>query len=340
MNNINMNNTNNNTNNINMNNMNINNMYMDNMNMDNINMNNMNMKNKNNIYMNDTNYNNKNNLNQINNNNNMFNNNNMNMNNNFNNSNYITVFFSFNKIISINVNIKEKISNLIEQYKKEANIIDQNLVFYFNEKVLNPNLTIEEAGIKHKSTIFVKKENIKDNNREDECIYFDDDSDNTNNNPGYGSPQLFPPYGKNPSQLEKIINIKFIKQPGNKNYYMPYLNSELYGLLKLCLLKEISSKLNDYQINYLPDIISYIMKILKNGYIDSPNIKKTIKEVLEKMRGSNIINFSKYANEIITLNELNNIIALLKNDELNEINDIRNRLSIYNDYIVKFETEF
>ena len=111
-------------------------------------------------------------------------------------------------------------------------------------------------------------------------------------------------------------------------------------MLKLCLLKEISSKLNNYQINNLPDNISYIMKILKNGYVDSPDMKKCIKGVLKKMSGNNIISFSKYVKEIVTLNDLNNIIGLLKNDELSEIDDIENRLSKYNEYIKNFEREF
>ena len=36
---------------------------------------------------------------------------------------------------------------------------------------------------------------------------------------------------------------------------------ELYGLLKFCLLKEISSNLSDDQIKKLPKLLSYIMQI-------------------------------------------------------------------------------
>ena len=56
----------------------------------------------------------------------------------------------------------------------------------------------------------------------------------------------------------KEINIKFIKQQKNiiKSFYSFYSiqkekEDELYGLLKLCLLKELSSKLKDKQINKL-----------------------------------------------------------------------------------------
>jgi len=315
MNNINMNNKNMNYNNnqMNMNNMNNKNMKC------NFNQIQMNMNNMNNI----NNINNMNNMNNINNMNNMNNmNNNMNMkmngNNSYNSSNikYITVFFSYNSnsLIQIDVNIKEKVSNLIEIYKTKENNFDPSLKFYFNNKVLNNDLSIEEAGIKDNSTIIVKKELINKDNIINECMETD-------------------------SEIEKVINIKFIKQPKCNNY--ENYSDSINGLLKLCLLKEISSKLNDNQIYYLqPEIIAYIIRILKNGYIDVPDTKECIKEVLLKMRGSNIISFSKYVDEIIGLNELNYIMGYLDDYQFNEINDIKNRLSIYNDHIIKFEKEF
>ena len=70
----------------------------------------------------------------------------------------------------------------------------------------------------------------------------------------------------------KEINIKFIKDQNNTNKYYssifkPFFQKEeeVYGLLKLCLLKELSSKLEDNQINTLPKLLSYILLILKNG---------------------------------------------------------------------------
>ena len=70
----------------------------------------------------------------------------------------------------------------------------------------------------------------------------------------------------------KTINIKFIKDQNNTNklyssIFKPFFQKEeeVYGLLKLCLLKELSSKLEDNQINTLPKLLSYILLILKNG---------------------------------------------------------------------------
>jgi hypothetical protein len=138
---------------------------------------------------------------------------------------------------------------------------------------------------------------------------------------------------------KKEINIKFIKIPNIIN--IKKNSNDLIGLLKLCLLKEISPKLNNSQIDSLSMIISYIMRILKNGYIeDDDDIKKNIKEVLNKIRGSNIINFSKYVDKIINSNELNKILNLLNKEELNEILDIKYRLSKYNDIIKVFDKEF
>ena len=354
------------TNNYQFYNYNQNNMYMNTTNNNNAFMNNINL----NHYNSMNNINNRNNIN-VNNNNYMANNNNHIIYN-TNNNNYITVIFVYNKTqIALKVNVKTKISTLIKAYKENAKIYGQNIQFYFNGMELNPNLSVEGAGLQQNSIILVKDNGRVDkcltlshdikNNRVDECLTISNNTNNnfipecltipidTNNNRVKENYTFsYDPNNTNKvnnniniplSQPEKIINIKFIKQP-NPNSYKPYSYPELHGLLKLCLLKEISPKLNDYQIKQLPEIVAKIMKILKFGYSNDSNIQKNIKDVLEKMKGSNIISFSSYVNEIINSNELNNITNLLKNDELNEIKDITNRLSIYNEHTKQFEIEF
>ena len=69
-------------------------------------------------------------------------------------------------------------------------------------------------------------------------------------------------------------------------------------------------------------------------------MKENINSILKKIRGSNIINFSRYVDEIINAKELENIISLLGKEDFDEINDIKNRLSVYNDYIKIFDKEF
>ena len=137
----------------------------------------------------------------------------------------------------------------------------------------------------------------------------------------------------------KKIYIKFIKT-SNKFSNCNSL-SDLNGLLKLCLLSEISSKLDLEQIKQMPEIIYYIMKILKNGYIETiRDTKKNIKEVLEKVKGSNVINFSNFVEEEINLTDIKTMINFLDNNHKTEIKDINYRLSKYNKYIKLFDKEF
>ena len=71
----------------------------------------------------------------------------------------------------------------------------------------------------------------------------------------------------------KEINIKFLKLPNN--YIYKDINQDIIGILKLCLLKEISQKLTDENLKQLPDILNYIMKLLQRGYIRYVPIYKT-----------------------------------------------------------------
>jgi len=88
-------------------------------------------------------------------------------------------------------------------------------------------------------------------------------------------------------------------------------------------------------------MIRCIMRILKKGYIETEeDIKETIKKILLKVQGSNIINFSEYVDETIDTNQIDKMIKLLDSNDLKEINDIRFRLSKYNKYIELFMKEF
>ena len=150
------------------------------------------------------------------------------------------------------------------------------------------------------------------------------------------------PKGGGPSYV-KEINIKFIKYPEIKiNIYNPYnqKEEELYGLLKLCLLKEISSKLSYEKIKKLPYLLSYIMQILQNGYIADSIPQEDIKRVLEKMKGSNILNFSKYIDKTISSNDIKMLLQYIDKDNLENLYDIKNRLSNYNEHMKLFEKDF
>ena len=146
-------------------------------------------------------------------------------------------------------------------------------------------------------------------------------------------------FGAGGPWFTKEINIKFIKISENINYDN-VSNYELIGLLKLCFLKELSSKLSYNQIMKLPELTYYIMRILKNGYIEEHDVKETIQNVLKKIKGSNIINFSEFVDQVITKNQINEMLNFLDPNNLKIMKEIEFLLSKYNDYIKIFNTEF
>ena len=115
---------------------------------------------------------------------------------------------------------------------------------------------------------------------------------------------------------------------------------ELYGLLKLCFLKEISLKIDKIQIKKLPEFISYILEILKYGYIEEKNPKEDIKKLLEKIKGSNILNFSNFIDNSINSSDIKTILQYLNKEDYEIIKNIKKRLMNYNEYIQFFEKDF
>ena len=176
------------------------------------------------------------------------------------------------KIVHILINPNETISKLIERIiNKLKGFISLSLEF-----ILEKSSTISESGLKNNSTV---------NTKDEEC--YDDEG------------------------LEKkIIEIQFIKQPKNTN--PPNSNYELTSLLKLCLLKEIAGRIQDEKLENLPDLVKLIMEILKKGYMSlTENPQKDIERILERVKGSNIINFSKFVDNNVDTPQLNKLINLL-----------------------------
>ena len=135
------------------------------------------------------------------------------------------------------------------------------------------------------------------------------------------------------------IFIKFIKS----NTFSKFkYNIDLKGLLKLCLLNEISSKinLNDLEkIKYISQEVYFILKILRqsnNTDLNQPD--ETIKKILGDKYGSNILCFSNYVNEVINAQMINQFMKYLTQNALYEINDIKIRLGKYANYVNIFET--
>ena len=133
------------------------------------------------------------------------------------------------------------------------------------------------------------------------------------------------------------INIKFFKI--GTNNFKKNNNIELSGVLKLCLLKEIAITEDFKNIKNLPEKISNIMGILQKGQINYNTIQDGILKILEKINGSNIINFSRYVDELISQEEINAHLISKLRDSKNEINYIQNVLGKYSEYVKLLEKE-
>ena len=159
----------------------------------------------------------------------------------------INIFFHYNtKNLNVNIEsfIDDKVSNLIDKFRNKTGECARTLIFIFNKRELDFSLTIAEAGIRNRDLIMVvDRANVI----------------------GGGC------------WCGKIINVKFIKVTKSNIYQN--CNIGIKGILKLCLLKEISQKFPSEQLNNLPELIKYIMKIMSIGRIDeNPSDAKKISE--------------------------------------------------------------
>ena len=233
--------------------------------------------------------------------------NNEDINNNFQNRMMFNIYFKKpdSKTVVVNIYPEEKIKDLIQKYRNKTGTGDY-CAYIYNGKRLDPN---DEKTIKFE---------LKDFSR---ILVVD--------------------------LVQPSFDIRLLKssQPCTKIY-----NGELKGLSKLCFLKEISSKLELEQLDKLPEKINFIISILKNRedinskFINNNNmsedIKKEIKEILKKIKGIDIVNFSKFLDEEINESHIQQMKELLNPHDLNEINDTKNRIGQYVEYIKLFEEEY
>ena len=257
----------------------------------------------------------------------------------------ITIFCKTEKgeNIKIEISPNKTIKDLKEIIKNKIGCHDLDL--YFKDKKLNPSSTIFQSGLRDKDSIISKSESYK---IDEACVIQKEKAVIKKKNgmgivpkirPGNILEKIIPIKKKEPESGEKQINIKFLKLPNKTN--IENSNAELTSLLKLCLLKEISVKIEPNKLEKFPDVVKLILNILKNGYKgQSGNLKGDIKKILEKVKGSNIINFSKFVDESVNTNQLNSLIGLLNNSQKLEIKDIKNRLARYEKNIKIFDRQF
>ena len=224
-------------------------------------------------------------------------------------------------IINIKFDGKIKKLNIIKNY-----IVKQIINLYINT-FLNSNYDISKFNLKLRGITIRHEETL--------LSYINDINNNCVFDLVFGN--IIPECMVRDTKKYEI-DIKFFRK--NKNNFPNYNFQNLFGLLKLCLLKEIALTDDFKYINNLPPKISKIMEILKNGIKENTESNETIFEILNKAKDGNIINFAKYVDLLISQNEINTYLIQRLSNSKNDIIYIYNCLGKYIEYEILFEKEF
>ena len=82
-----------------------------------------------------------------------------------------------------------------------------------------------------------------------------------------------------------------------ENYHPKNYNFNLCGLLKLCLIKDISLYIfedSDYYKKKLSNKMKYILELISGGNIVFNQTENSIMSILKKFEGINNVNFAKF----------------------------------------------
>ena len=219
---------------------------------------------------------------------------------------------------NIPTNLQELVKDLIIKFYQISGLNEQQYIteLHFNQQKWSLNLL--QAGLSNNSEIKIIKNDIKFSERVKERFEIK----------------------KNSIDNNFKIFIKFIKSNTISQYRS---NKELKGLLKLCLLNEISLRLNQNdleKIRYFSQEAYLILKILKqSNNIDLSKQDETIKKVLSEKLGSNILCFSNYVDEVLNSQTINQLMKYLNQNYLNQILDTKIRLAKYYYFVDMFEKE-
>ena len=228
----------------------------------------------------------------------------------------------------VSINPLETVKNLIIKFYQISGLIEEEYMTELHKKRKDWSKTLFQAGLNNNSKILVSPA------REEECLFIP-------NNP----PQYIKKAFEKPGPKDFKIFIKFIRY----NQYSRYnCNTDLKGILKLCFLKEISSKFDHYTLDVfkkISEMVYLIMKILNQSKIDDENsgeTKQQIEKVLNQVNGYNIINFSRFVDVTINTQCINQIMQILSQNKeaLMDINDIKLRLGKYSKFAEIFEVKF
>jgi len=127
------------------------------------------------------------------------------------------------------------------------------------------------------------------------------------------------------------------------NHHQNAINFDLCGILKFCIIKDMSLLIDKNFDLYKPRLnkkIKYVLEAISGGNIDLNQTEHSIISVLKKLEGINILNFSRFIDEYLNKDELLDIYKIFKNEEKMEIRKKNNCLHSYSEYMKKFEEEF
>ena len=179
----------------------------------------------------------------------------------------INVHLDDEKVVQVKFSQDEKIEELIKKIKNENNI-SKFFKLMVNGKPLVNSLTLAENNLGNGSNVRI--------------IFMEDRNDDKT---GYIKP----------------INMIFKMNKSNKSNDN---DSDLDFISKVCYLKEIVSRLSDENLEKCPEEVSIILKLLKKGNIkDVDNLEDESKELLEKIRQTNLLNLAHYIDKAIDSNQ-------------------------------------
>ena len=218
----------------------------------------------------------------------------------------------------IPTNFQELVKDLIIKFYQISGLNKQQYITALNINQQKLSLNLFQAGLSNNSEIQIIKNDGKVSERVPEKLEIKNNTVDNN---------------------FKIF-VKFIKSHTISHYR---INADLKGLLKLCLLNEISLKLNQNdleKIRYFSQEAYSILKILKqSNNTDSTLPDETIKKVLGEKLGSNILCFSNYVDEALNSQIINQLMKYINPNYLNQILDTKIRLAKYSNFVDFFEKE-
>jgi hypothetical protein len=234
------------------------------------------------------------------------------------------------------INVKISYKNNVKEIKCYKNITIEELITQYIKNYLNPGYSLKNFTLKidgKKCLLNKTIETYKNYIINNSTFYLTYDNDNDKLTNGENEPSDGEDISDDNSDdfdinekdisLESCrafnmeINMKFFKI--DKNHFDKNYDSDLHGLLKLCLLKEIAKSDDFYSVDGLPKVLGNIMSILQKGKINYDNIEEGIKAVLTKINGANIMCFSKYVDELISQNDINKYLIPKLHNSRDEI---------------------